>query len=362
MDIRKRKDDHITICLERDVQAARNHWDDVMLVHEAVPSRDLEDIELGTELLGRKLSAPLIIAAMTGGSRRSMSYNKLLARAAEEHGIGLGVGSQRAGLEEGRLLRSYTVVKEFEVPLLLGNLGAPQASSGQRTDQKGGVPFDVALFERARDMIGAHAICLHLNYLQEVVQPEGETKAYGLIENIRTISGKVKLVAKETGGGISRGCALSLKKAGVSAIDVGGLSGTSFSAVESFRYDPTGRASRFGTTFREWGLPTPVSVIVANVGLPLIATGGLRTGLDIARSLSLGASSGGMAWTLLKAASKGYEHLSNEIRTVLDELRAAVFLSGVPSVREMGQRPPVLTGVTREIVEQLAPGRSMKFP
>ncbi len=362
MDIRKRKDDHITICLERNVMAVRNHWDDVMLVHEAVPSRDLEDIELGTELLGRKLSAPLIIAAMTGGSRRAGSYNKLLARAAEEHGIGLGVGSQRAGLEEGRFIGSYTVVRDYEVPLLLGNLGAPQASSGPKPDRQGGVPFDTALFERARDMIGAHAVCLHLNYLQEVVQPEGETNAGSLLENIRNISGKVKLVAKETGAGISRGCALSLKSAGVSAIDVGGLSGTSFSAVESFRHDPTGRASRFGTTFREWGLPTPVSVIVADVGLPLIATGGLRTGLDIARSLSLGASASGMAWTLLRAASKGYDRLSDEIGTILDELRAAVFLSGASSVREMGHRPPVLTGVTREIVEQLAPGRSMKFP
>ncbi len=362
MDIRKRKDDHIQICLERDVQATRNHWDDILLVHEAVPRCDLEDIDLGTELLGRKLAAPLIIAAMTGGSRKAGTYNRLLAKAAEEHGIGMGVGSQRGGLEEGRYLGSYTAVKDFEVPLLLGNIGAPQASPGRRKGPKSAVPFNVALFERARDMIGAHAVCIHLNYLQEVVQPEGETNAFGLIENIRNVSGHVKLVAKETGSGISRGCALSLKHAGVSAIDVGGLSGTSFSAVESFRNDPTGRASRLGATFRDWGLPTPVSVIVAKVGLPVIATGGLRTGLDIARSLSLGASSGGMAWTLLRAASKGYDRLSEEIEVILEELRIALFLSGASSVKEMGDRPPVLTGVTKEIVDQLAPGRGTKFP
>jgi isopentenyl-diphosphate delta-isomerase len=140
------------------------------------------------------------------------------------------------------------------------------------------------------------------------------------------------------------------------------MSGTSFSAVESFRSDPSGRAGRLGSTFREWGLPTPVSLIVANVGLPLIATGGLRNGLDIARSLSLGASAGGMAWTLLKAASKGYTHLSREIGFILDELRVAVFLSGAGSVMEMGERRPMLTGTTLEMVTQQAPGWLMKFP
>jgi isopentenyl-diphosphate delta-isomerase len=351
LSIGNRKDDHIDICLNENVRTTYNHWNDVHLVHQAIPVRDLDDIDLRCDILGKSLKAPLIIAAMTGGSNKAEEFNRLLAKAAEEFGIGLGVGSQRAGIENEKHITSYSVVKEYEIPLLLGNLGAPQFAHGRNDKIR---QYGIGEVEKAMEMIGADAVCIHLNYLQEVVQPEGDTHVGGLIENISGISGKIKLVCKETGAGISRETALKVKEAGMAAIDVGGSSGTSFSAVESFRSrDDNGKAQRFGTTYWDWGIPTPLSIRLAQVGLPIIATGGLRNGLDVVKALALGADIGGMAWPLLVPASKGYDDLKREIELIIDEIRIGLFLSGACGAASRGDMKALLTGRTRDMMEDL---------
>ncbi len=345
MTIETRKNDHIKICIEKDVQSTRNYWDDIILPHRAIPEVDLSDVVLETEILGRKLEAPIIISAMTGGTPQAEKFNEILARAASESGIGLGVGSQRAGIENREYRSSYEIVKNYDVPLILGNLGAPQFSStipGRRYGKDEMI--------EAREMVGAHGICLHLNYLQEVVQPEGDCFAKGLLDSVRELSGEIPVIAKETGAGISKSDALKLKDAGISAIDVGGMSGTTFSGVESFRNDVSGRSARLGSTLWDWGIPTPISLLEADVGLPLIGTGGIRNGLDIARALSLGASAGGMAWKILMAASKGYEALKHELNMIIEEVRAVVFLSGATSVEDMAKLDPNIIGRTRELL------------
>ncbi|MBN1538741.1 MAG: type 2 isopentenyl-diphosphate Delta-isomerase [Candidatus Thermoplasmatota archaeon] len=349
MTIDRRKNDHIEICLKERTRVSHDHWDDVHLLHQAVPSCDLDDVDLTTNFLGKKLSAPLMISAMTGGSDKAMEYNSLLARAAEEFGIGFGIGSQRAGLEDPSKIGSYSVVREFDIPLVLGNLGAPQFTSGRRDKVQGYSLKDV---KRALDMIDGDAVCIHLNYLQEVVQPEGETNVSGLLENINELTDEVKIVAKETGAGISREAALCLKEAGVTAIDVGGASGTSFSAVESYRVaDGSGRSQRIGKTYWDWGIPTPVSIKLANVGLPLIATGGLRNGQDVVKAISLGADIGGMALPLLRAASGGYEELRKEILYIIDEIRIGLFLAGCRSAADIVGPVHVLTGITGQYMD-----------
>ncbi|MGA1819843.1 MAG: type 2 isopentenyl-diphosphate Delta-isomerase [Thermoplasmatota archaeon] len=354
MSIDNRKNDHIDICLEKAVRTTRDHWDDVHLVHQAVPSSDLDEVDLGISFLEKKLAAPLIISAMTGGSRKALEYNRMLARAASEFQIGFGVGSQRSGLERSEFRESYSLVKEYDIPLVLANLGAPQFSR-----RPGGQDPQYSIEEalKAIDMVNGDAICIHLNYLQEVVQPEGETNASGLIDNLSRISTEVKVIAKETGAGISRDAALLLKEAGVAGIDVGGASGTSFAAVESYREgggDGPGRASRMGRTYWDWGIPTPASVKLARVGLPLIATGGLRNGQDVVKAISVGADIGGMAWPLLVAASRGYRELEIEIAHIMDEIRAGLFLTGCRSVSGVSKPKHVITGWTREYIDSIA--------
>ncbi|MGA1822262.1 MAG: type 2 isopentenyl-diphosphate Delta-isomerase [Thermoplasmatota archaeon] len=354
--LEKRKNDHIEICLNREVSANYNYWDDIILLHQAFPSTDHADIELDCDILGKKLSAPLILSGMTGGSKRAGEFNLLLARAASEFGIGFGVGSQRAGLEEKSLRSSYKVVKEFDIPLVLGNIGVPQLSNLNADGSRNENIYGVEKFREAAAMVDADAVCLHLNYLQEVVQPEGETRVTGVIENLREVCGEIQIVGKETGAGISREAARILISTGVKAIDVGGLSGTSFSAVESYRgneEDAFDIPRRLGKTFWDWGIPTPVSVRLTASDIPVIATGGLRNGLDIARSMALGASCGGMAYHLLRAASKGYDYLKNEIDMILMELRAAVFLSGVSRSSELHGIDPIIIGRTKDILDQL---------
>ncbi len=345
MEIVRRKEDHIRISLEENVIATRNHWDDVHLPHRALPKTDLENVQLKTVLLGKELAAPIVIASMTGGSPQAKKYNEMLAKAASEFQIAMGVGSQRAGIEDTKLRQSYDIVKEYDIPLVFGNLGAPQFSNGIEDGKYGIDEIRVAV-----DMINADAICIHLNYLQEVVQPEGDNYIIGFREVLKQVTSEFVIVAKETGGGISRKDALELDAMGVAAIDVGGMSGTTFSGIESYRHDPKGRSERLGRTFWDWGIPTPISLKWANVGIPLIGTGGLRNGLDIAKALSLGASAGGMARHLLKAASVGYDELVKEISMIIEELRAAVFLAGKGSSDDLKYAEPVITGLTAELL------------
>jgi isopentenyl-diphosphate delta-isomerase len=356
MTIDERKNDHIDICLQKDVRTTVDHWDDVFVLHQAIPSVDLDEIGLTAYMLDRKIQAPLMISAMTGGSSKAEKYNELLAKAASEFQIGFGVGSQRAGLENPEHVSSYSIVKEHDIPLVLGNIGAPQFSSSHPSNKEGRSSYGVDELMTALDMIGGDGICIHLNYLQEAVQPEGETYVEGFLDNLQTISSQIPVVAKETGAGISREAAIKLKEAGVRAIDIGGSSGTSFAAVESYR-GLTGRkdVKRIGRTFWDWGIPAPVSLKMAQVGLPLIATGGIRNGLDITRAISMGADICGMAWPLLRAASRGYDELCGEISSIIEEIRMGLFLSGAESASSHPRMRGIITGRSREVIDALYP-------
>jgi isopentenyl-diphosphate delta-isomerase len=348
--IQRRKSDHIEMCANEDLGVGYSYWDDIKLVHNALPEVDLDDIDTSTTVFGRKLGAPIIISAITGGYGKAEEINRTLASVAERFGLGMGVGSQRAALENPELACTYSVIKDFEVPLRIGNLGVPQLV--QQGDK---APLTIDDGKAAMEMVGAHILAIHLNYLQEVVQPEGDTRAKGGLKAIERFASALPVLAKETGAGISRGVAARLKRTGVKGIDVGGLGGTSFSAVEYYRAKMVGDCTRanIGATFWDWGVPTPVSVVLASVGLPVVATGGVRSGLDVARAVAIGAASAGLAGRLLPAALEGEESLTMEVGTIIQELKAAMFLVGAKDMDELGATNALMTGRSREWLDNV---------
>ncbi len=246
----ERKADHIDICLKDDVNARHNYWDDVSLVHSALPEVDMTDVDTSITLFGKKLAAPIIISAITGGFDGAESINRNLAHGAAKAGVGMGLGSQRPALEDKELSGSYECVKEFDVPLVMGNIGAPQL-----VKQKDRPALLLDDCQRAMDMVDADVLAIHMNFLQEIVQPEGDANAKGCLDAIGEIASELTVVAKETGAGISQDAAQALKKSGVAGLDVGGLGGTSFAAVEYYRARSRGddTLSRLGETFWNWG-------------------------------------------------------------------------------------------------------------
>ncbi len=349
--IQRRKGDHVEIVANEDLSQNYVYWDDIKLVHNPLPEVDLEEIDTSTTLFGRSLRAPLIISAMTGGYGKAEEINRNLASVAEDLGIGMGVGSQRAALENPEVARTYSVIKEFDIPLRIGNLGVPQLIKQGLT-----AALEIEEGKAAMEMVDAHMLAVHLNYLQEIVQPEGDTKSKGGLKALEKFASALPVIAKETGAGVPRETALKLKKAKVRGIDVGGLGGTSFSAVEYYRAKSAGDSSRanIGRTFWDWGIPTPVAVVVANVGLPVIATGGLRSGLDVARAITIGASTAGMAGRLLPAALEGKDALARELNTIIDELKAAMFLVGAKDLKELAASRAILTGRSKDWLDQLS--------
>ncbi|MFO7618366.1 MAG: type 2 isopentenyl-diphosphate Delta-isomerase [Thermoplasmata archaeon] len=347
-----RKADHIDICLNKDVNAARTYWNDVQILHKALPEIDMGGIDTSIELFGKKLAAPIIISAITGGFEGAEKINRNLAGGAAEAGVGMGVGSQRPALEHPELAQSYEAIKEFKVPLVIGNVGAPQL-----VEQRKRHAFDVGDCRRAMEMINADILAIHMNFLQEIVQPEGDTNAAGCLDAIGKIAKQLPVLAKETGAGISRDVAQELRLKGVKGIDVGGLGGTSFSAVEYHRAvgKNDGVLTRLGETFWDWGIPTPVSILEADVGLPVIATGGLNTGLDVAKAISLGAIAGGISRKMLKSAMESPEVVAKELNIIIAELKAAMFLTGASSVQELQDVPVIVTGYLSEWLNAMEP-------
>ncbi len=348
-----RKREHVDIVLGKDVRPEHNSWDDITLVHEALPEVDLDAIDTRTTFLGRELKAPVIISSMTGGFADAKAINANLAFGAAEAGVGMGVGSQRPALQGRAPEDSFAVLRDYDIPLVIANIGAPQL-----IPQEGKKPLGLEEARRAMAMVDADLLAIHLNFAQEVVQPEGDRHARGCLRAIQGIAVELPVLAKETGAGISRRAAEALKGAGVRAIDVGGLGGTSFPAVEAFRAQAEGMAAkeRLGRTFREWGIPTPVSLRLAAVGLPLVATGGVRNGLDVARALTLGATCAGMASTMLRAAAVSREAVVEELQAVIAELRATMFLTATPTPAELGRRPRVIAGATADWLRALGAG------
>jgi len=326
-----RKADHIRINLDEDVRSGlttgleRYHF-----LHQALPEVDLEKIHLGMSLFGRSLKTPMLISSMTGGTEQAGKINRILARAAQETGIALGLGSQRAAIEHPELASSFEVRELAPDILLLANLGAIQLNYGYGAEH----------CQRAVDMVEADALILHLNPLQEAVQPGGDTNFAGLLKKIemvcKTLS--VPVVAKEVGWGISEQTARRLVDAGIAAIDVAGAGGTSWSQVERHRAQNEGQV-RLAAAFVDWGIPTADSILQirkAAPDTPIFASGGLRTGLDIAKCIALGASLGGMASPFLKAASRSLDDTIMAIREVAREIRVTMFAAGVGNLRELG--------------------------
>ena len=344
----QRKAEDVNIILKENVSAEYNYWNDVRLVHNALPEIDLDDIDLHVKFLGKRLEAPLVISSMTGGFGMGKQINANLAKAAAEVGVAMGVGSQRAALEKPDLVPTYAIVKDHGVPLVLANLGAPQL-----VPQEGKRAYGIADAKKAIEMIDADALIIHLNFLQEVVQPEGDRRAKGCLDAIRNLAAAFPVMAKETGAGISREAASRLKEAGVKAIDVGGLGGTSFSAVEHYRArkEASTLKERLGATFWNWGIPTPASILLADVGLPLVATGGIRSGLDAAKGIALGATLAGMAKPMLEAAKVSADAVVTELRTVVEELKAAMFLTGSTSIEALQDRPAIVSPPTASWLE-----------
>jgi isopentenyl-diphosphate delta-isomerase len=332
-------------------------WHDVHLVHSALPATDLAAVDLTTDFLGRRLRAPLVIAAMTGGHEAAREINRRLGAAAERHGLAMGVGSQRAALRNPALAPTCASAREAAPnAFLIANVGAAQL-----IPQDSGDVIDEAGVRRAVEMIGADALAIHFNFLEEVVQTEGDRRAAGIREAIVRIvrTAPVPAIAKETGGGISREVAVALADLGFAALDVGGFGGTSFTEVEARRSAERGdsRGVRIGRVFAGWGLPTAVSVVgAASAGLPLVATGGVRSGLDAAKALALGATAVGVARPFLIAALKGDHAIDEWIEHFLEELRVAVFLSGARGCGELRNRPRVISGETRRWLQDLGYG------
>jgi len=346
----ERKADHIDICLKKDVNAARRYWDDVQMLHRALPEVDMDSVDISTELFGKKLKAPIIISAITGGFEGAEAINLNLAEAAAKVGVGMGVGSQRPALEHPELAKSYEVVKGKGIPLVIANVGAPQL-----VRQKKRRAFGVDECRKAVKMIDADILAVHMNFLQEIVQPEGDTNAAGCLEAIGAVAKQLPVLAKETGAGITSDMAHELRARGVRGIDVGGMGGTSFSAVEYHRAvgRSEGTLSRLGETFWNWGIPTPVSIIEADVGLPVIATGGLLNGMDAAKAIALGASAAGFSRRMLAPATETAEAVERELNMIIAELKAAMFLTGAGNVGELQTAPYIVTGHLSEWMNAL---------
>jgi len=341
-EIRKRKEEDIELILKEGVQSrATTLLECVKLIHNALPELSFDEIDLSTEFLGHKFSFPILIDSMVGGSPKAKELNRNLALAAEELGIGMGVGSQRAALEDEGLAESYKVVREVAPnAFVMANIGAAQLKSMKKRELK-----------KLIDMVKADALAIHLNPLQELIQPEGETDFRGVLEKIDEISDLVPVIVKEVGAGISREVAIKLELAGVSAINVAGLGGTSWAGVESLRARGIDeRKEMLGELLWDWGIPTAASLIeVRNaVKIPVIASGGLRNGLEVAKCIALGADMTAMAYPLLKAASKSKEEVVEFLKDRALELKAAMFLVGAKNVEELKGARYVITGELAE--------------
>ncbi|AFZ72776.1 type 2 isopentenyl-diphosphate Delta-isomerase [Natronobacterium gregoryi] len=344
-----RKDDHIRIIEEEDVETSGAGFADIDLVHEALPEVHRDEIDTTTTLFGHELAAPIVIESMTGGHPNTTKINRALAEAAQKTNVAMGVGSQRAGLEldDEELIESYAVVRDVAPDAFLyGNVGAAQL-----------LEYDVADVEEAVEMIEADAIAVHLNFLQEAIQPEGDVDARGCLEAIERVADglSVPVIVKETGNGIAGETAQRLADAGVDAIDVAGQGGTTWSGIESHRAAAVGadRQEEVGRLFRAWGVPTAVSAYeAAQVHDTVVASGGVRSGLDVAKAIALGAQAGGLAKPFLGPAGQGTDAVVDLIETLELELRTAMFVTGSASIDELRETEYVVLGRTKQYIEQ----------
>lgn len=321
-EMRDRKAEHIRLALDSRMQLGESWWDEYRFGHSALPEIDMAEVDTSVEFLGRRLSAPLLISCMTGGTEMAGRINRNLAAAAEAVGLAVGVGSQRKALEDPEKADTFRVREAAPTVPLLANLGAVQLNYG----------MGVAECRQAVDMIGADALVLHLNPLQEALQPEGQCDFSGLLPKIGEVVREVgvPVVAKEVGSGLSESVARALAGVGVRILDTAGTGGTSWARIEAAR---SGELD-LGELFAGWGLPTPLSIqeVRRVEGVTVIASGGLRNGLDLAKALALGADLGGMAYPFLAAATESSDQVADKARRIVRELKICMFCLGVKTI------------------------------
>ncbi len=350
--IGQRKADHLALCATEDV-GFRNKTtllEGVRLVHHALPEMNADEVDTRITLFGKSVAAPLLIAAMTGGTDEAAAVNRELAAVAEARHIAFGLGSQRAAVVRGDLARpSYRVRDVAPKTVVLGNLGIVQARA-----------MSTAAIRALAEDVGADALCIHLNPAMELVQPGGDRDFKGGLETLARLTSDLglPLIAKETGCGIAPQVGEALRRVGVRHVDVSGAGGTSWVAVETFRAKEQGDENAFalGEAFWDWGVPTGASIaLLAPLGFTtLIATGGVGTGLEVAKAIALGATMCGIARPVLRALREGgRDGALAYIDRVLAELRTAMVLTGSPDVGALRRAPRVVTGELRDWLAQL---------
>lgn len=342
LSIEQRKAEHLTLATSD--EAAFKHkgtlLDQVQLIHQALPEHHLEEIDLSISLLGKSLKAPIVISGMTGGTEQAKKINQDLAKAAEVLGIGFGLGSQRAMLLHPELAPTYQVREAAPTTLVMANLGLMQAKE-----------LSTSALRQMVDSVGADALCLHLNPAMELIQAGGDRDFRGGKEAIKHIQGELGLpiVIKETGCGLSKQVGEMLRDLGICTVDVSGAGGTSWVGVETLR----AQEKTLGQELWDWGIPTAVSVAwMSQLGFQVIATGGLRSGIDVAHAMALGALAGGLAAPVLKAHQQGgYEGVIAFLEHIITGIRAVTFLTGNLKATDLNQSPRILGMALRTWLE-----------
>jgi isopentenyl-diphosphate delta-isomerase len=341
--ISDRKRSHLDLCEAEEVEFAGKTTllEEVDLVHDALPELAVDEVDVSTTLLDKRLRAPLLITGMTGGTDEASAINQDLARVAEEHGIAFGLGSQRAMQRKPALAYTFEVRAHAPSTLVLANLGVVQAGA-----------LETAAVEQLVRRVGADALCVHLNPAQELIQPGGDRDFRGGLETIARLVRElpVPVVVKETGCGMSRRVGERLAAAGVRTVDVSGAGGTSWIKVEALRAGAPER--ELGTQFADWGIPTAAALAgLRGLGLALIASGGVRTGLDVAKTIALGANVAGVALPVFRAYREGGRRAAGEfIDQLTAGLRTAMVLTGSRDLAALGRTPVVLGSRLREWV------------
>ena len=327
--MRDRKAEHIRLALEERNQFAAQAFAEWTFEHEALPELDFDTIDISTTFLGRRLSAPLLISCMTGGTEVATRINRHLAEAAQARGVALGVGSQRKAIEEPSLASTFDVRDAAPDVPVLANLGAIQLNYG----------YGVAECRRAVEMIRADALVLHLNPLQEAIQPEGQCRFAGLLPKMREVAAAlpVPVIAKEVGSGLSEATGRRLFEAGIRILDTAGVGGTSWARIEAQRSGDLA----VGELFAGWGIPTPDSIrqLRRIDGVTIIGSGGLRSGLDLAKAIALGADLGGMAQPFLEGALESPERVVARIDAIVHALKITMFCLGAKNLPQLRTVP-----------------------
>lgn len=350
-EIEVRKLEHIFLCSYCNVEYEKTTLlEDIELIHKGTCGINFNDIETEIKLFGKKLSAPIIVSGMTGGHSKAREINKNIAKAVEELGLGMGVGSQRAGIVNNNLIDTYSVVRDYTNNLVIGNLGAVNFIVDG---------WDEEVIDKAVEMIDANAIAIHFNPLQEIIQPEGDLnfknvyKLKEVISNYKKSYKNIPFIAKQVGEGFSKEDALMLKDIGFDAIDVQGSGGTSWAKVEIYRVKDE-KIKNLLEKFANWGIPTAASIFeVKSVydGI-IIGSGGIRSGLDIAKCMAIGCDCCAVALPILKASLKGWEEVVKILENYIKKLKIAMFLVGAENIEELKKTPYIVKGTLKEWISQ----------